>query len=131
MQLGENGDIVTIQEFAYASCYGEYTLEFSDGTRMHVRDTGSPFHTLYGTTARETISLLYADSTVYAEDGDDVLYSVGGDSVFHCGKGNDGVYGGSGNDTFYGDEGIDTFWAGSGNDVMDGGTTYDWWVVGG
>ncbi len=47
IQLGNNGDIISLIKFTYNCLYNDFTLEFADGTRMHVNDKESPFSELF------------------------------------------------------------------------------------
>jgi len=96
INVGLQGDAIRLMNFDPAETSGSLTvrtIEFSDGTRMHVTD-------LLGTEGDDIIITGSGDDSINGRGGNDVITTGAGSDILTGGTGNDILTGGIHNDTY-------------------------------
>lgn len=122
-------DTLTIRKFCQGEEFQNYNLAFDDAT-MHVTDSNSPFHCIYGDKDAETLKAVVESSYLCGYQGDDIIIGSGGNDILYGNEGNDIIDAGQGDDTVFGGEGDDVIDGEEGNDVLYGGSGTDTYLFG-
>ncbi|CAH0447489.1 hypothetical protein LMG10661_03556 [Ralstonia syzygii subsp. syzygii] len=129
LNVGTNGDAITITNWFQGDAYRIDSAVFADGTRWTVDNFRRLVTTVTGTAGDDTINGWQGDDILIGGDGNDTLVSNGGNDQLYGGAGNDtlrvndnataSVDGGDGNDTISADSGTtSTIAAGNGDDSV-------------
>ncbi len=111
IQVGSNGDQLTIKDW-YSGVYNRIEfLEFSDGTVWDETTLNTLGRTLRGTEADDTLTGITGNNELHGEGGNDTLIGNTGDDSLFGGDGDDTLSGGTG--------GADNFYGGAGDDIIN------------
>ncbi|MGD7146595.1 calcium-binding protein [Ralstonia pseudosolanacearum] len=129
LNIGTNGDAITVTNWFQGDAYRIDHATFADGTQWDQNNFRHLVTTVTGTAGDDTINGWQGDDVLIGGDGNDTLISNGGNDQLYGGGGNDSlrvndnasasVDGGDGNDTISADSGTtSTISAGNGDDTM-------------
>ncbi|MCP4266095.1 MAG: hypothetical protein GY777_11070, partial [Candidatus Brocadiaceae bacterium] len=126
INIGDNGDQITVADWYTSTLNRIENLEFADGTVWDVNTLDSQGLIVQGSELDDQMhGLTSHDDVMYGLAGDDTLYGNGGNDTLYGGDGNDVLQGQQGNDTLYGGNGNDTLIVSTGTNVLDGGAGDD------
>ncbi|MGG1950370.1 beta strand repeat-containing protein [Ralstonia solanacearum] len=127
LNIGSNGDAITVTNWFQGDAYRIDRATFADGTQWDQSNFRHLLTTVTGTAGDDTIDGWQGDDVLIGGDGNDTLVSNGGNDQLYGGAGNDtlrvnnngtaSVDGGDGNDTISADSGT-TISAGNGDDTI-------------
>ncbi|WWQ32135.1 calcium-binding protein [Ralstonia solanacearum] len=129
LNIGTNGDAITVTNWFQGDAYRIDHATFADGTQWDQNNFRHLVTTVTGTAGDDTINGWQGDDILIGGDGNDTLISNGGNDQLYGGGGNDSlrvnnnatasVDGGDGNDTISADSGTtSTISAGNGDDTI-------------
>ncbi|MEF9414591.1 calcium-binding protein, partial [Ralstonia solanacearum species complex bacterium RW470] len=129
LNIGTNGDAITVTNWFQGDAYRIDHATFADGTQWDQNNFRHLLTTVTGTASDDTINGWQGDDVLVGGDGNDTLISNGGNDQLYGGAGNDSlrvndnatasVDGGDGNDIISADSGTtSTISAGNGDDTM-------------
>ncbi|MGA4046592.1 beta strand repeat-containing protein [Ralstonia nicotianae] len=129
LNIGTNGDAITVTNWFQGDAYRIDHATFADGTQWDQNNFRHLVTTVTGTAGDDTINGWQGDDVLVGGDGNDTLISNGGNDQLYGGGGNDSlrvndnasasVDGGDGNDTISADSGTtSTISAGNGDDTV-------------
>ncbi|MGD7073406.1 calcium-binding protein [Ralstonia pseudosolanacearum] len=129
LNIGTNGDAITVTNWFQGDAYRIDHATFADGTQWDQNNFRHLVTTVTGTAGDDTINGWQGDDVLIGGDGNDSLVANGGNDQLYGGAGNDSlrvndnasasVDGGDGNDTISADSGTtSTISAGNGDDTM-------------
>ncbi|MGA3845009.1 beta strand repeat-containing protein [Ralstonia nicotianae] len=129
LNIGTNGDAITVTNWFQGDAYRIDHATFADGTQWDQNNFRRLVTTVTGTAGDDTINGWQGDDILIGGDGNDTLISNGGSDQLYGGTGNDSlrinnnatasVDGGDGNDTISADSGTtSTISAGNGDDIV-------------
>ncbi|WP_282600664.1 beta strand repeat-containing protein, partial [Ralstonia pseudosolanacearum] len=129
LNIGTNGDAITVTNWFQSDAYRIDHATFADGTQWDQNNFRRLITTVTGTAGDDTINGWQGDDVLIGGDGNDTLVSNGGNDQLSGGAGNDtlrvnnnstaSVDGGDGNDTISADGGTtSTISAGNGDDTV-------------
>ncbi|MET2524074.1 calcium-binding protein [Ralstonia sp. SM1884_UCD616_TZ26] len=129
LNIGTNGDAITVTNWFQGDAYRIDHATFADGTQWDQNNFRRLVTTVTGTAGDDTINGWQGDDILIGGDGNDTLISNGGNDQLYGGGGNDSlrvndnasasVDGGDGNDTISADSGTtSTISAGNGDDIV-------------
>ncbi|MCL1621046.1 beta strand repeat-containing protein [Ralstonia pseudosolanacearum] len=132
LNIGTNGDAITVTNWFQGDAYRIDHATFADGTQWDQNNFRHLTTTVTGTASDDTINGWQGDDVLVGGDGNDTLISNGGNDQLYGGGGNDSlrvndnasasVDGGDGNDTISADSGTtSTISAGNGDDTVQFG----------
>ncbi|MCF1442997.1 beta strand repeat-containing protein [Ralstonia nicotianae] len=129
LNIGTNGDAITVTNWFQGDAYRIDHATFADGTQWDQNNFRHLVTTVTGTAGDDTINGWQGDDILIGGDGNDTLISNGGNDQLYGGGGNDSlrvnnnatasVDGGDGNDIISADSGTtSTISAGNGDDTI-------------
>ncbi|AXW58727.1 hypothetical protein CJO93_15980 [Ralstonia solanacearum] len=129
LNIGTNGDAITVTNWFQGDAYRIDHATFADGTQWDQNNFRHLVTTVTGTAGDDTINGWQGDDILIGGDGNDTLVANGGNDQLYGGGGNDSlrvndnatasVDGGDGNDTISADSGTtSTISAGNGDDTV-------------
>ncbi|MFV8547570.1 calcium-binding protein, partial [Ralstonia pseudosolanacearum] len=129
LNIGTNGDAITVTNWFQGDAYRIDHATFADGTQWDQNNFRHLVTTVTGTAGDDTINGWQGDDILIGGDGNDTLVANGGNDQLYGGGGNDSlrvndnatasVDGGDGNDIISADSGTtSTISAGNGDDTM-------------
>ncbi|MDO3524299.1 beta strand repeat-containing protein [Ralstonia pseudosolanacearum] len=129
LNIGTNGDAITVTNWFQGDAYRIDHATFADGTQWDQNNFRHLLTTVTGTASDDTINGWQGDDVLVGGDGNDTLISNGGNDQLYGGAGNDSlrvndnatasVDGGDGNDIISADSGTtSTISAGNGDDTV-------------
>ncbi|MGC5830418.1 calcium-binding protein [Ralstonia pseudosolanacearum] len=129
LNIGTNGDAITVTNWFQGDAYRIDHATFADGTQWDQNNFRHLVTTVTGTAGDDTINGWQGDDILIGGDGNDTLVANGGNDQLYGGAGNDSlrvndnasasVDGGDGNDTISADNGTtSTISAGNGDDIV-------------
>ncbi len=129
LNIGTNGDAITVTNWFQGDAYRIDHATFADGTQWDQNNFRHLVTTVTGTAGDDTINGWQGDDILIGGDGNDTLVANGGNDQLYGGAGNDSlrvndnasasVDGGDGNDTISADSGTtSTISAGNGDDTV-------------
>ncbi len=129
LNIGSNGDAITVTNWFQGDAYRIDRATFADGTQWDQGNFRHLLTTVTGTAGDDTIDGWQGDDILIGGDGNDTLVSNGGNDQLYGGAGNDilrinnngsaSVDGGDGNDSISADSGTtSTISAGNGDDTI-------------
>ncbi|MGA4071284.1 beta strand repeat-containing protein [Ralstonia nicotianae] len=129
LNVGSNGDAITVTNWFQGDAYRIDHATFADGTQWDQNNFRHLVTTVTGTAGDDAINGWQGDDVLVGGDGNDTLISNGGSDQLYGGGGNDSlrvndnatasVDGGDGNDTISADNGTtSTISAGNGDDTV-------------
>ncbi|WP_426213540.1 calcium-binding protein [Ralstonia pseudosolanacearum] len=129
LNIGTNGDAITVTNWFQGDAYRIDHATFADGTQWDQNNFRHLVTTVTGTAGDDAINGWQGDDVLVGGDGNDTLISNGGNDQLYGGGGNDSlrvndnasasVDGGDGNDTISADSGTtSTISAGNGDDTV-------------
>ncbi|MDO3616017.1 calcium-binding protein [Ralstonia pseudosolanacearum] len=129
LNIGTNGDAITVTNWFQGDAYRIDHATFADGTQWDQNNFRHLVTTVTGTAGDDAINGWQGDDVLVGGDGNDTLISNGGSDQLYGGGGNDSlrvndnatasVDGGDGNDIISADSGTtSTISAGNGDDTM-------------
>ncbi|WP_253793134.1 beta strand repeat-containing protein [Ralstonia pseudosolanacearum] len=129
LNIGTNGDAITVTNWFQGDAYRIDHATFADGTQWDQNNFRRLVTTVTGTAGDDTINGWQGDDILIGGDGNDTLVANGGNDQLYGGAGNDSlrindnatasVDGGDGNDIISADSGTtSTISAGNGDDTV-------------
>ncbi len=129
LNIGTNGDAITVTNWFQGDAYRIDHATFADGTQWDQNNFRHLLTTVTGTASDDTINGWQGDDILIGGDGNDTLVANGGNDQLYGGAGNDSlrvndnatasVDGGDGNDIISADSGTtSTISAGNGDDTV-------------
>ncbi|BEU53303.1 hypothetical protein MAFF211520_35950 [Ralstonia pseudosolanacearum] len=129
LNIGTNGDAITVTNWFQGDAYRIDHATFADGTQWDQNNFRRLVTTVTGTAGDDTINGWQGDDVLIGGDGNDTLISNGGSDQLYGGTGNDSLRinnnatasadGGDGNDIISADSGTtSTISAGNGDDTV-------------